>query len=79
MKKDLLWFEKPIPTNVWDDKDKRDEYRTWLEKKFSISSIHDWTKLRTKDFVSSFQKRHHFSSVAMVRELVSECNLLTWE
>jgi len=79
MKKNSLWFENPVLQNVWDDKNKRQEYRAWLEKEFSISSIHDWTKLKAKDFANSFQKRHRFSPVAMVRELVPECKLRTWE
>jgi hypothetical protein len=79
MKKSSLWFKNPVSPNVWDDKDKRNEYRKWLETKFSISSIQDWINLKAKDFANSFQKRHNFSTVSMIRELVPECNLHTWE
>lgn len=73
------WLEKPIPADVWNDKSKRDEYRAWLEHKFSIVSIQDWTQLKAKDFVNSFQKRHHFSTIEMVKELVSEHKFYVWE
>jgi len=79
MKKNSLWFQNSVSPNVWDDKNKRNEYRKWLEKKFSITSINDWLKLNVKDFVNSFQKRHHFSSVAMIRELVPEHTFNTWD
>lgn len=79
MKKISFWFENPVSPNVWDDENKRNEYRKWLENKFSITSIQVWLKLKAKDFVSSFQKRHHFSTVAMVRELVPEHKFNTWE
>jgi hypothetical protein len=79
MDKKHFWLEKPMNPKLWDDKNKRNEYRKWLEEKFSIDTIQDWLKLRAKDFVDSFQKRHGFSTVAMIRELVPECTLKTWE
>jgi hypothetical protein len=79
MEKSLLWFENPTSPETWNDKNKRDEYRKWLEIKFSIKSMLDWINLKAKDFVYSFQKRHKFSTVSMIRELVPECELHEWE